>query len=146
MVLKYGLPYTKIEIDHIENVQRRATGWIKLDYGQTSSVTDMLHSLKLRKLKLRHIDAWLSLFYKIHHGLVAIPIEKYLTLLYRTSCHGHPLCKRLFKATSYFYKLSFFPRTVYYWNQLPPAVALLHSPEQFSALNMSHPSFSAPSF
>jgi hypothetical protein len=81
--LEYGSevwsPHTKTQIDQMENVQRRAARWIKLDYGQTSSVTDMLHSLNLRKLELRRIDARLSLLYKIHHGLVAIPIEEYLT-------------------------------------------------------------------
>jgi hypothetical protein len=121
--LEYGSkvwsPQTKTQIDQIENVQRRAARWIKLDYGQTSSITDMLHFLKFRKLELRRIVARLSLLYKIHHGLVAIPIEEYLTPLSRISCHGHPLCYRLFTATSDYCKISFFPRTVYHWDCCP---------------------------
>jgi hypothetical protein len=70
--LEYGSEvwslHTKIQI---ENVQRRAARWIKINYGQTSSVTDIHHSVKLQKLELRRIDARLSLFYKIHHGQVA---------------------------------------------------------------------------
>jgi hypothetical protein len=54
--LEYGSevwsPQTKIQIDQIENVQRRAARWIQLDYDQTSSITDMLHSLNLQKLEL----------------------------------------------------------------------------------------------
>ena len=47
--LEYGSevwsPHTQLQIDQIESVQRRAARWIKQDYGQTSSVTDMLKSL-----------------------------------------------------------------------------------------------------
>jgi hypothetical protein len=59
-------PHTKTQLDQIENVKRRVARWIKLDYGQTSSVTDMLHSLNFRKtrtqmLRRTCIDARLSL-------------------------------------------------------------------------------------
>jgi hypothetical protein len=47
------------------------------------------------RLELRHIDARLSLPYKIHHDKDAIPIEEYVTPLPRTTCHDHPLYYKL---------------------------------------------------
>lgn len=126
-------PHTQIQIDQVESVQRRAARWIKSDYGRTSSVTDMLHSIQLRQLELRRIDARLSLFYKIHHNLVAIPINDYLTPMTRSARHSHTLCYRLITATKDYYKFSYFPRTVFHWNQLPPNVAHLPTLEQFNA-------------
>ena len=72
-------PNTQTYIYQIEMVLRRAARWIKSEYSRTSSVTDMLHSLNLRRLDLRRVDTRLSLFYKIHYNMVAIPIEDYLT-------------------------------------------------------------------
>lgn len=126
-------PHTQIQIDQVESVQRRAARWIKTDYGRTSSVTDMLHSIQLRQLELRRIDARLSLFYKIHHNLVAIPINDYLTPMTRSARHSHTLCYRLITATKDYYKFSYFPRTVFHWNQLPPNVAHLPTLQQFNA-------------
>ena len=127
---RYGRP---TQIDQVETVQRRAARWIKADYGRTSSVTDMLHSLNLRRLDLRRIDSRLSLFYKIHHSQVAIPINEYLIPMTRFVRYGHSLSYRLFTATTDYYKFSYFPRTVYHWNQLPPIVAHLPTLEQFNA-------------
>ena len=82
-------PHTQTQIDQAESVQRRAAHWIKSDYVHTSSVTNMLNSLHLRPLDLRRIDARLSLFYKIQHNLVAIPINEYLTTLTRPARYSH---------------------------------------------------------
>lgn len=135
--LEYGSevwsPYTKTLIDQIENVQRRAARWIKHDYSHTSSATDMLKSLNLRRLDLRRIDNRLSLMYKITNELVAIPIEGILTPLSRYSRHAHPWSYRLITATTDYYKYSYFPRTVTYWNALPPDIPSLPTIEQFKA-------------
>lgn len=48
----------------------------------------MLHSLHLRQLELRYIDAKLSLFYKIHYGLLAIPTKEYSIPLSWMSRHA----------------------------------------------------------
>ena len=126
-------PHSQSHIDQIEMVQRRAARWIKTDYGRTSSVTEMLQSLHLRRLDLRRIDSRLSLFYKIHHNLVAIPIVDYLIPYTRSVRQGHSLTYRLITATTDYYKFSYFPRTVYHWNQLPPTIAHLPTLEQFNA-------------
>ena len=134
--LEYGSeiwsPHTQTLIDQIEGVQRRAARWIKADFYRTSSVTDMLHSLNLRRLDQRRIDNRLSLMYKIHNDLVAIPVENYLVPLSRPARHCHSLSYRLITATTDYYKFSFFPRTIYHWNHLPPDIVHLPTIEQFN--------------
>ena len=72
-------PHTHTCISQIEMVQRRAARWIKNDYRRTSSVSDMLSSLKLRRLELRRIDQRLILFYKIINNIIAVPADLSLT-------------------------------------------------------------------
>ena len=62
-------PFTDLNISKLEAVQRRAARWVKHDYGQTSSVTEMMQSLHWRRLDQRRIDNKLSLMYKITHNL-----------------------------------------------------------------------------
>ena len=126
-------PHTQTAIDQIEAVQRRAARWIKSDYFRTSSVTRMLVDLNLRRLDLRRIDARLALMYKIQNELVAISSSNYLIPLTRPSRHSHPMAYRLIMATTDYYKFSFFPRTIFHWNHLPPNIPPLPTPEQFSA-------------
>ena len=133
-------PYTQTQIDQIEAVQRRAARWAMSDFGRTSSVTEMLYSLKWRRLDLRRIDSRLSLIYKITNELVAIPIEGYLIPLTRESRHYHPLSYRLITATTDYYKYSFFPRSIVQWNSLPPDIPFLPTLEQFNVAvsNIEH--------
>ena len=135
--LEYGSeiwsPHTQHLIDQVEAVQRRAARWIKSDYFRTSSVTDMLHTLNLRRLDLRRIDNRLSLFYKAVNNMVEIPTDNILIPLTRRSRHNHPLSYRLISATTDYYKFSFFPRTIFHWNSLPPDIPSLTSVEQFNA-------------
>ena len=70
-----GLPEISISlISKLEAVQCRAARWVKLDYRQTSSVTDMMQSLHYQQ----RIDKTLSLMYKINHNLIAIPISDFI--------------------------------------------------------------------
>ena len=55
-----------------------AARWVKHNYGQTSSVTEMMQSLHWRRLDQRRIDIKLSLMYKITPNLIAIPISDFL--------------------------------------------------------------------
>ena len=74
------------DVDKVKMVQRRAARYIRFDSGSASIATDMLHSLNLRHLDLRRIYSRLSLFYKINHNLVALPIDCYLNQLTTFSC------------------------------------------------------------
>jgi len=69
----------------IEMVQRRAARWIKQDYRQTSSVSDMMNDLQWSTLLERRKYSRLTIFYNfLHHDPPDISIpEHYLP---------HPLC------------------------------------------------------
>jgi len=58
-------PFTDSNISKFEAVHRRAVRWVKHDYGQISSVTQMIQSLHWRRLDQRRIDNKLSLMYKL---------------------------------------------------------------------------------
>ena len=59
-------------------VQRRAARWTLSRYSAYDSVTSMLGELGWRSLDDRRTDARLCLFYKIVHGLVAVPMPTYV--------------------------------------------------------------------
>ena len=67
-------PYTK---ENIEKIQLRAARWDTNDYSPYSSVPNMLSYLGWRSLENRRYDARLITFYKVVHGLVAIPVLSY---------------------------------------------------------------------
>ena len=98
-------PFTDSNISKLEVVKRRAARWVKHDYGQTYSVTEMMQSLHWRRLDQRRIDNKLSRLYKITHNLIAIPISDFLIPLVRPSRHYHPLPYMLITATTDYYKL-----------------------------------------
>ena len=84
-------PHAKTGIDKLERVQRRAARWVSNDYLYQSSVTTMLNSLKWRPLQGRRDDARLVLFYKIVHGLVAIPMPPFIVHPLKQTRLLHPL-------------------------------------------------------
>ena len=96
------------------------------------SVTEMMQSLRWRRLDQLRIDNKLSLMYKITHNLIAIPISDFLIPLVRPSQHYHPLSYRLITATTDYYKFSFFQRAVFYWNNLPLETVACSTLEQFN--------------
>ena len=60
---------------------------------------------------------------KIVHGLVDIPADKYLTPASSRTRSRHSLKYRQIPTSSDYYKHSFFPQTVCFWNSLPAIVA-----------------------
>ena len=103
-------PYTKEYIQKIEMVQR-------------SSVTSMLDHLEWETLESRRTKNQLIMFFKIVHGLVDIPADKYLTPASTRTRSRHSLKYRQIPTSSDYYKHSFFPQTVCLWNSLPAKVA-----------------------
>ena len=71
-------PYTKPNIHRIEMVQRRAARWTLGRFSSYDSVSGMLDELGWRSLEGRRTHARLCLFYKIVHGLVAVPLPPYV--------------------------------------------------------------------
>ena len=59
----------------------------------------------------------------------------------RPARYSHPLSYRLITATTdYYYKFSYFPRSAFQWNQLPPSIVHLPTLEQFNVAvtNIKH--------
>ena len=66
------VPYTKKNIHMLEMVQRRAARYVLNRHDRFASVTDMLSELKWEILEERRTKQRLAMFYKIHHGMVAV--------------------------------------------------------------------------
>ena len=96
-------PFEDSNSSKLEAVQRRAARWVKHDYGQNFSVTEMMRSLHWRRFDQRRIDNKLSLIYKITHNQIAITISDFLIPLVRPSRHYHPVSYRLTTATTDYY-------------------------------------------
>ena len=77
-------PYTSTLINRIEAVQRRAARFVLQRYRRTSSVGDMLQELNWQSLEERRRLTSLTMFHKIHHGLVATDMPASLTR--KTQC------------------------------------------------------------
>ena len=87
-------PYQQRDIDKLEDVQRRATHFVKQDYRTRKplSITKMLKDLNLPSLQDRWREKRLIFLYKIVEGLIpAIPAESFLTPVWN---------KRMIKTTS----------------------------------------------
>ena len=126
-------PYTATLTNRIEAVQRRAARFVLQRYRRTSSVGDMLQELNWQSLEERRRLTSLTMFHKIHHGLVAIDMPASLTR--KTQCKT----TRNENSQAYFvpgssreyHRMSFFPRTARDWNTIPDAAVTMESPESF---------------
>ena len=84
-------PYTKEYIQKIEMVQHRAAMYVTIRYHNTSSVTSLLEHLEWETLESRRTKNQLIMFFKIVHGLVDIPADKYLTSAFTQTRSRHSL-------------------------------------------------------
>ena len=83
----------------------------------------MLDHLEWETLESRRTKNQLIMFFKIVHGLVDIPADKYLTPASTRTRSRHSFKYRQIPTSSDYYKHSFFPQTVRLWNSLPATVA-----------------------
>jgi ribonuclease P/MRP protein subunit RPP40 len=95
----------------IERVQRSAARYVCNNYGQTSSVTQMLIDLNWQTLEQRRIRNSLIIFFKIKYSLIAVD-------------HDHLISTRnlnylIPQSHTQYHSNSFFPRTIRSWNGLP---------------------------
>ena len=72
-------PYSKLQINKVEKVQRTAARWTCRSRRNTSSVGEMLDELEWPSLEAHRDQSSLRLFPKIHSGAVSIEKDKYLT-------------------------------------------------------------------
>ena len=128
-------PYTKEKTLQLEKIQRRAARWTTSNYDYRSSVTSMLDQLSWRTLEQRRADARLCLFYKMIHGIVAVPLPDYVQPTHRVSRYCHSMTFRQIHTNRNYYKYSFFPLAIVLaivqWNALPESVVSLQDLEAF---------------
>ena len=124
-------------------VQRRAIKWTQNSYSTYARITQMQNELGLRSLEQRRADARVVMLFKIVHGLVAIPLPSYFEQLSRMTRQCHPLALRQIHTSVNYYKYSFFPAAVVYWNKLPCSVVTLPTLDQCSVAvqSLDHPMF-----
>ena len=145
--LEYGSvvwdPHLQQDVDKLEKVQRKAARFIKKDYHSChkGAMTNMLHELDLPTLQSRRKENRLCFMYKISKGLVpAIPATDHLTREvdkrqrkenpkykdqdYETTNYVtkhqrlNSNCYKTISGKTTVYRNSFFPRTIFDWNQL----------------------------
>ena len=126
-------PNHKKHISQLEQVQRRAARWTVGNFDRHASVTKIMQDLGWRTLDQRRADARLCLFFKVIHGLVAVPLPDYVQYSNRISRYCHSMTFRQVYTSRDYYKYSFFPLAIVQWNSLPEAVACLQNLEAFKA-------------
>ena len=138
--LKYAAPiwspYSKLQINLVEKVQRTAARWTCRRWRNTSSAKEMLGELVWPSLEARRNRSSLLLFHKIHSGAVSIEKDKYLTpahsLKSTRASHSAQYCR--YQTCSDALKNSFFSQTIPKWNGLSPLVVNSQTTEEFRAL------------
>lgn len=127
-------PHTQANVKCLEQVQRRAARFVFNDYRTRTPgcVTQMLDDLKWEPLEVRRRHDRLIMLYKMQHGLVDIPTDRYLSVSdSRTRGSSRFFQERITDTT---YSNSFFPKTVRDWNRLPSRVVAAASLEEFRSL------------
>ena len=74
--------------------------------------TATVNNLGWRTLEFRRADARLVLFFKIVHGLVAVPLPDYIHPPNRISRHCHSMTFQQLQTTQNYYKYSFLPLAI----------------------------------
>ena len=100
-------------------VQRRAARFVTADYRRRHSVTLLLIQLQWQTLLQRRTHSKVTMLYRIHHQLVAIPASPPYIIYSSTTNRGHHLQLQQHHCSINSYQHSFFPSVVNLWNQLP---------------------------
>ena len=104
-------PYSNLQINRIEKVQRTAARWTCRRWRNRISVDKMLDEFEWPSLEARRDRSSLLIFHKIHSGAVSVEKDKYLTpahsLKSTRSSHSAQYCR--YRTYSDALKNSFFP-------------------------------------
>ena len=123
-------PHRQGDIKALDQVQRRAARYVCIDYTSRNPgcVTTMIKYIGWDSLQDRRYIAWLSLLYKMQHGLVDVDSTRYLKLG-DTRTRGRCFFQEIINSEVYYN--SFFPCTSREWNELPEDVTAATSMEEF---------------
>ena len=117
-------PHTKVNIQKIEAVQRRAARFILNDYNRESSVTAMLETLQLPPLQQRRYINRQVMLHKMIYNNVDLAITDHLQFKKRDPSaaitrRSHPLSLDVPFSKTNCFQQSFFLKTAKEWNALP---------------------------
>ena len=107
-------------------VQRRVARYVCNRWHNTSSVTGILSQLEWVPLATRRAKARLCMMYRVAHTPVGDPWTPWLADIRAAPHSGVPcveICIPI--STSHAHKLSFLPRTIIAWNQLPSIMIII---------------------
>ena len=112
--------HTKINIDQIERVQRRAARFVKSSYGRDQSVTCMIEELGWPLLRERRARAKVTVIFKAKKDMIDIRLDMPNTLssLRSATAQNHFIP---FAHTNV-YLFSFYQSALRIWNGLPPSI------------------------
>ena len=117
----------------LEAVQRRAARFVTGDFCSTSSVTQMLTTLKWDSLNHCRNISRLQMMYKTIHEIVDLTLPEYITFNRGiTRGHEYKLTIPIMRIDSY--RFSFFPFTTKLWNNLQPVTVCSPSITEFNNL------------
>ena len=117
-------PYKKGQINKLEMIQRRSARFVRNNYHNRSSVTDMIAKLNWRSLEDRRKETRLTMLYKIYNEQIYFTnSSSYFIPVTRNSRQTDPETSFQLPQCRTQYRLnSFFPRTIRDWNKLPPDI------------------------
>ena len=129
-------PYHAVHKTKLEMVQRRAARWVYSKYRRgpnTTGPTSMISLLGWPSLEERRRAARLCMLYKIVNGHVLMTTRSLLiSYPHNTKAMPSHAFTPLDKLpTKLYHSMSFYPRTVAEWNELPPSVVAAETPEDF---------------
>ena len=113
-------PHLKKDINKLENIQRKASRFVKsCNSRDPGTVTGLLADLEWKSLKQRRTEHDLTLFYQAINGHIEIPLPPYVIPAKRNNKSHHEKGYIQMYAKNDPYKNSFIPRTIPIWNRLP---------------------------
>ena len=113
-------PHLKKDINKLENIQRKASRFVKsCNCRDAGTVTGLLADLEWKSLKQRRTKHDLTLFYQAINGHIEIPLPPYVIPVKRNNKSHHEKGYIQMYAKNDPYKNSFIPRTIPIWNRLP---------------------------
>jgi len=128
-------PFTKINIDKIEMVQRKAARFVFNDYHRYSSVSYMLQQLNWDSLEHRRTKAITVMFYKIINNIVSVDFSNFLHRSFSIT-RGHDMRFLTIPARLNTYYHSFLLTAIRIWNSLPEDI--VHCSNLHTFINLLH--------
>ena len=111
-------PYTGVQINQLEAVQRKAARFVTGQHSREASVTGLMEQLQCRTVQERRLVARLAMFFKIVRGKAACQIPEDLPKTAPNNRASHPEQYHIPRTRVEMFKYSYFPRTIRVWNIL----------------------------